>query len=442
VQHDAPIRGEIVMMKLALAALSAAMLVSAAATADTSPSIDIAQAKAVFAETKAISDKEGGRLWGMKLYGAMFVVDPETRYVVANEPDPQGVLHAQDGVYVGTLPKDVLISNAPMEWEGKRWTELMWPMYGDVLSQRISLAHEPFHRIQPALHLAAEDFQNPQLDTEDGRLWLQLEWRALAAALIEKGPAQTQAIRDAIAFRDHRHQLFPGSAKTEASLEIAEGIPEYTGVVAAGFDHYSGLWHTVAKLTDPDQSVTFVRWFAYTSGPAYGLLLDERLPGWRKTLNEQSDLGALLASTLHGAPQPSAEKRAAFYGEAALKFTEDDRAAKAAAEKARYRALLVDGPTLRIASAGHFAFNFNPSTLVGLGDTGSVYPTFYVKDSWGTLDVKGGALVPADFSGVTVAAPANPSGSHIEGPGWTLDLAPGWKLVPGAKPGSYTLQKG
>jgi hypothetical protein len=429
-------------MKFGLAALSAAMFVSAAANADTAPSIDIAQAKAVFAETKDISDKEGGRLWGMKLYGAMFVVDPETRYVVANEPDPQGVLHAQDGVYVGTLPKDVLISNAPMEWEGKRWTELMWPMYGDVLSQRISLAHEPFHRIQPALHLDAPDSLNLQLDTPEGRLWLQLEWRALAAALIEKGPAQTQAIRDAIAFRDHRHQLFPGSAKTEASLEIAEGIPEYTGVVAGAFDHYSGLWHTIAKLVDPDQSVTFVRWFAYTSGPAYGLLLDERLPGWRKTLNTQSDLGALLASTLHGAAQTSAENRAAFYGEAALKFTEDDRAAKAAAEKARYRALLVDGPTLRLASAGHFAFNFNPSTLVGLGDAGSVYPTFYAKDAWGTLDVKGGVLVPADFSGATVAAPANPAGSHIEGPGWTLDLAPGWKLVPGAKPGSYVLQKG
>jgi hypothetical protein len=429
------------MKCVSLSALSVLLLASAAA-AQTSPPIDIAQAKAVFAEEKAISDKEGGHLWGMKLYGATFFVDPQTLTVVANEPDPQGVLHAQDGVYVGTLPKDVPISNAPVEWEGKRWTELMWPMYGDVLSQHIALAHEPFHRIQPALHLDASDPMNLQLDTPEGRLWLQLEWRALAAALIETGPRQTQAIRDAIAFRDHRHQLFPGSAKTEASLEIAEGIPEYTGVVAGGLDYYSGLWRTIAKLTDPDQSVTFVRWFAYTSGPAYGLLLDERLPGWRTKLNAQSDLGALLASTLHGATQISAEKRAAFYGEAALRMTEADRAAKAAAEKAHYRALLVDGPTLTLASAGHFAFTFNPSTLVGLGDAGSVYPTFHVTDAWGTLDVKDGVLVPTDFSRATVASPANPTGSHVEGPGWTLDLMPGWKLVPGAKPGSYIVQKG
>jgi hypothetical protein len=417
------------------------MVAFVAAHAETPPPINIAQAKAVFAEAKDISDKEGGHLWGMKLYGAMFFVDPETRYVVANEPDPQGVLHAEGDVYVGTLPKDVIISNAPTVWEGKRWTQLMWPMYGDALSQHVALAHEPFHRIQPALHLDAPDSLNLQLDTLEGRVWLQLEWRALAAALIETGPRQTQAIRDAVAFRDHRHQLFPGSDKREASLEIAEGIPEYTGVVAGALDHDSGRWRTIAKLADPDPSVTFVRWFAYTSGPAYGLLLDERAPGWRAKLTKQSDLGELLKSTLHGPTKASAESRAPLYGEKGIRLNEVERAAKAAAEKARYRALLVDGPTLTLASAGKFSFSFNPSTLVGLDDAGSVYPTFHATDAWGTLDVKEGVLVPTDFSRATVAAPANATGSHITGPGWTLDLAPGWHLVPGAKSGSYVVQK-
>jgi len=427
------------MKRVGLAALSVVLLASPA-DAQTPPPLDIAKVKAVFALEKAISDGEGGRLWGMKLYGATFFVDPQSLYVVANEPDPQGVLDPQDGVYVGTLPKDVPVTNAPTVWEGKRWTELMWPMYGDVLTQHIALAHEPFHRIQPALHLDAPDSLNLQLDTQEGRLWLQLEWRALAAALLERGARQTQALCDAVAFRDYRHRLFPGSAKSEASLEIAEGVPEYTGVMAGAPDHASGLWRTIAKLVDPDQSLTFVRSFAYTSGPAYGLLLDERLGGWRTRLNAQSDLGALLASTLPHGSQVSAETRAPFYGEAALKMTEAERAAKAEAEKARYRAVLVDGPTLTLASAGHFAFTFNPSTLVGMGNLGSVYPTFHVTDSWGTLDVKNGALVPTDFSRATVAAPKNTDGSHIEGPGWTLDLAPGWQVVPGLKPGSYMVR--
>jgi hypothetical protein len=245
----------------------------------------------------------------------MFFVDPDTRAVVANEPDPAGVLHAQDGVFVGTLPKDVIVSNAPVNWEGKRWTMLMWPTIpSDTITRRITFAHEIFHRIQPELSLAAPDSPNLQLDTVEGRLWLQLEWRALAAALVARGAAQTAAIRDALAFRSRRHTLFPGSAKTEASLEIAEGIPEYTGVVTGAPDRNSARWHAIGKLADPDQNISFVRFFAYISGPPYGLLLDQRLPGWRARLAVNSDVGALLESTLPPHATVSALTRAAYYG--------------------------------------------------------------------------------------------------------------------------------
>ena len=421
---------------------AAVILVSTTALAQDPAPIDLAQAKAVFAEAQAVSDQEGGRLWGKTLYGALFFVDPDTRFVVANEPDPEGVLHAQDGLYVGTLPQSVIVSNAPTEWEGKRWTMLMWPyLPADMLTLRVTLAHEMFHRIQPSLGLMAPDSPNLQLDTVDGRLWLQLEWRALAVALVEQGAAQTQAIRDALAFRAYRHKLFPGSAKTEASLEIAEGIPEYTGTVAGEPDRDSGRWRAISKLTDPDQSITFVRSFAYTSGPPYGLLLDERLPGWRKKLTADSDLGALLAATLPGGVHTSAAARAPLYGAAAIRIAETERAKKAEAVKARYRAGLVEGPTLLLPGGKHFAFSFNPSAIVSLGDAGMVYPTFHATDDWGTLDVKEGVLVPTDFSHATLAAPKATDGTHIEGPGWTLDLAPGWHVVPGDKAGSYTVKK-
>ena len=413
--------------------------IASAAPAAPSP-IDVAQAKAKFAEAEAVSNKEGGRLWGKKLYGALFFVDPDSRAVVANEPDSDGVLHAMNDVYVGTLPQEIIVSNAPVEWQGKRWTMLIWPTIpADTSDRRITFAHESFHRIQPEVGLMAQDSLNLQLDTPEGRLWLQLEWRALAAALVEEGPAQTQAIRDALAFRSHRHELFAGSAQTEASLEIAEGVPEYTGSIAGEPDRDSARWRAVGKLTDPDQSMTFVRSFAYTSGPPYGLLLDERLPGWRTKLAAQSDLSALLASTLPPHAAVSAEGRAPFYGAAAIRVAEAERAEHAEAAKARYRARLVEGPTLLLPGGKKFAFSFNPSTLVSLGDANTVYPTFHATAEWGTLDVTDGVLVPTDFSRATVAAPKDTVGPHLEGPGWTLDLKPGWNVVPGARDGSYTL---
>jgi hypothetical protein len=433
------------MMKHAMPMRFAVLLftcaVASAAPSAPSP-IDVAQAKAAFAEAEAVSDKEGGRLWGRKLYGSLFFVDPETRAVVANEPDSEGVLHAANGVYVGTLPQEIIVSNAPIEWQGKRWTMLMWPTIPtDTIDRRITFAHELFHRIQPALGLMALDSPNLQLDTPEGRLWLQLEWRALAAALLEQGPAQIQAIRDALAFRSHRHERFPGSAQTEASLEIAEGVPEYTGAIAGEPDRDSARWRSIGKLTDPDQGITFVRSFAYTSGPPYGLLLDQRLSGWRTKLSAQSDLSALLASTLPPHAALSAEARASLYGAAAIRIAEAERAEKAAAAKARYRARLIEGPTLLLPGGHKFAFSFNPSTLVSLGDANTVYPTFHATAEWGTLDVTDGVLVPTDFSRATVAAPKDIAGPHLQGPGWTLELAAGWSVVPEAKAGSYIVAK-
>ncbi len=100
----------------------------------------------------------------------MFFVDPETRAVVANEPDPDHILHAQDGVYVGTLPQSVIVANAPAEWEGKRWTMLIWDLVPtDPVTRRVTFGHELFHRIQPDLGLMAPDSTNLQLDTLEGR---------------------------------------------------------------------------------------------------------------------------------------------------------------------------------------------------------------------------------------------------------------------------------
>ena len=421
------------------------MLASTVAFAQVPTAIDIERARKSFAEAQQVSEKEGGQLWGKTLYGPMFFVDPATRAVVANEPDAEGMLHKEGSVYVGTLPQRVIVADSPTEWAGKRWTMLRWPVPESTLTRRTKFAHELFHRIQPTLHLDAPDLPNLQLDTAEGRLWLQLEWRALAAALVDSGPAQTTAIRDALAFRTHRRQLFPEAAKSEASLEIAEGIPEYTGLVAAELDLNAARWRAVAMLTDPDLSITFVRSFAYTSGPAYGLLLDQRLPGWRTKVTTQSDLGDMLASTLQspydGAAIVPAEARALSYGKSAIQIAETDRAATAEAVKARYRDLLVEGPTLTLDSAGRFSFSFNPSALISLGNAGTVYPTFHVADAWGTLDVTDGVLVPTDFSRATVAAPSDINGPHLQGPGWTLDLSPGWQVVPSSRLGSYTVRK-
>jgi hypothetical protein len=76
------------------------------------------------------------------------------------------------------------------------------------------------------------DGSNEHLDTFEGRVWIQLEWRALRRAVESSGSDQAEAIADALAFRRERRRRFPGAAENERRDEIREGLPTYTGIAA------------------------------------------------------------------------------------------------------------------------------------------------------------------------------------------------------------------
>jgi len=57
-------------------------------------------------------------------------------------------------------------------------------------------------------------------------------------------------------------------------------------------------------LANAEAEESFVRTFAYKSGPAYGLLLDAASPGWTRQVRNTDDPGALLMRAM--AIQPAA----------------------------------------------------------------------------------------------------------------------------------------
>jgi hypothetical protein len=83
---------------------------------------------------------------------------------------------------------------------------------------------------------------------------------------------------------------------------------------------------------------------------------------------------------------------------------------------------------------------FDPRTLQPLDDLGTVYPEIRISDVWGILEASKGALVKGEWGSVVISAPTETTGSPIKGDGWTLELKPGWMLVPAARKGDYLLQ--
>jgi hypothetical protein len=174
-----------------------------------------------------------------------------------------------------------------------------------------------------------------------------------------------------------------------------------------------------------------VRSFAYGSGPAYGRLLDRHAAGWRRRLDADADLGALLAEALaFEVPAASAELPAATAVRLDLPavLAEEQAIARVQAESAaKWRRRLVDGPTVHLGFQ-QMNISFNPDLVFALPPHGSVYPTLRIVDAWGVLEVSDGALIPDDWAGVTLPGRPERADGHWRGPGWTLALADGWTL--------------
>jgi hypothetical protein len=405
------------------------------------PQLDLTLAERYFQEARVLSERDHGELWGMSLDGPMLFVDPSTRRIVANEPDKESKLKRTGAVYVGHLPEAEAIGNRSITWGGVRWTMVMWPLPTDKTERAALMMHESWHRIQDKIGFPATSPSNKHLDTVEGRLWLQLEWRALAVGLRHEGAERNRALEDALVFRNERRRLFKEAADQEQSLEMREGLAEYTGFRLCGLAGQALRDFTAQALEKrPSSMSTFVRSFAYLSGPAYGILLDSSGVPWRRSLKPTNDLGILLASAfdlhLPASLPEQAEARMKRYQGEALRLVETDREKDRQKRIAEYRARLVDGPVL-VIPLQKMQFSFDPTNLQPLEGLGTVYPNLRISDLWGILTVRRGALMNSDFSKIQVTAPDKAGQRPVTGDGWRMELKEGWDITPGRRHGDY-----
>jgi hypothetical protein len=372
---------------------------------------DPVTARGYLAEADALCRKDNSKLWGVSLCGPFLIVDPVTRRFVSNP-----------AIDVATLPETVGIANTAIDWNGRKWTMVMWPLPSSTVARQALLMHEAWHRVQAEIGLPPAGPANSHLAELEGRYWVQLEWRALRAALNTSDPAAKKAaVADALWFREQRRSKYPAAAAEERQLEMHEGLAGYTGCALSD----DPVVCAIAELDRGPKQPSLVRSFAYASGPAYGALLDQVKPGWRTGLKPEQDFAALLVI----APAQADLSR---YGAAELRAAEETRDKAHQKQLAEYRILYKDGPRLMLPLTNP-ALSFDPNTQTPLAGAGNVYGTIEVTDEWGTL--KGTALVSDDWKKLMVPAPTDPA--QRSGSGWKLELNPGWKLVAGGQDGVW-----
>jgi hypothetical protein len=388
-------------------------------------------AKRYFDEATRLCERDAGRLWGASLCGPMVIFDPATGTRATSQTEPEG-----------PAPRFATQADGPVSWGGSRW--FAWPLWmlpenaPDVRQQ--NMLHGLFHRIQPELEFSRgnDDGFNEHLDTFEGRLWIQLEWRALRRALESSGSDRATAIADALAFRRERRRLFPGAAENERRDEIREGLASYTGVAAWADSPADARRAAASALAGGESQHAFVGNFEAQSGPAYGVLLDELMPGWRRQLRGSSDLGDLLASAINRSATTDVAAAAAHYDGVALRATEEARDRAQQIRVAELRRRFVDGPVLTMPGTGSGTSDTRGS--VGILGVGTVlFNTFTLSAQWGRLKADSGVLKAGDGRTVSVPITEPLQGTDLKGAGWSASLNAGWVVRPAARAGSFMI---
>jgi hypothetical protein len=254
--------------------------------------------------------------------------------------------------------------------------------------------------------------------------------------LESSGSDQAEAIADALAFRRERRRLFAGAADNERRDEIREGLASYTGIVAWANSPADARRAAASALAGGEWS--FVGNFEAASGPAYGVLLDDLFPEWRRQLRSTSDLGDMLASATNRPQTMDIAAAAAHYDGATLRTAEEARDRAQQVRVAELRQRFVDGPVLTMPAGGSGTSDTRGS--VGIPGVGTVlFNNFTLSAQWGRLNADTGVLRAADGRTLSVPITGPLEGNTLQGDGWRATLNPGWVVRPAARPGSFAV---
>ena len=360
------------------------------------------------------------------------LVNRETRTIIANDSDNSGALIQRETLFIGKLPDNINIANTAFDWNGKSWTMVALPLPGTKEERLNLLIHESFHRIQQTLGFdSLHEIQCVHLDSKNGRIYLELELEALKKALNSNEPEIH--IKNALLFRQYRYQNFPEAKNAENSLELNEGLAEYTGSILSRRDDADLIRHYIADIDRFYSLPTYVRSFAYFTIPVYGYFIQKKEHLWNQQITKGTNLSDFI-SHFYGVEYQQITNEGVLktgeqYGMGSIVEKETRREAAKEAVKNKYKKMFLSDSVVEIGLE-NMNIGFNPSNIMPLDSYGTVYPDMRITDNWGILEVDScGALMSPMWNKVTLSYPEITTDTLISGRGWRLKFNNPWILI-------------
>ncbi len=400
-----------------------------------------------FEEVK-LSTKKHQTVWDVDLYGPILIVNPYNRKTYSNYPDTTGILKKEGNIYIGELPKGILLGNVTTQWGGRKWAMVLTIFLKDNKEDRVDLfTHELFHRAQSSLGFKRiNDLSNGHLDSKEGRIFLRLELEALLRALkSDDDTTSINHIHNALIFRKYRYQIFENAYKSEATIEINEGIASYTGKVMRGLTNEENTKLMQFKIEEFISQPSYVQLFAYQTIPAYGFVLKRTNPKWNKMITSDNNLTDFFNNSfsfdVDTITKDEVNRLSKMYnGEIII---EEETKIEVAKEKTiiAYKFKFFESPSFTLPFENK-RVSYDTRYIITIEDYGFVYPTMIAKDNWGILEVKEvGGLLNKQKDKVIITTPTSIDGNKIEGVGWKLIINDAYTIWEDKESGNYFLKK-
>lgn len=388
-----------------------------------------------FDAAKEICNNDAGKLWGSNLCGPIMLVDQISRKLYASEPDSKGLLKFKDGVYTGYFPKEKIIDVIDVEFGGTMFA--LVPVFAPEDEYRIKayIFHALTHCMQKKKGINPKAFNNRHLNERNARMWLKLEWKALAIAIAaENDEEQQQAIRDALIFRGARHEAYPSFIDDETRFENYEGLATftYTRLCTSSVDEQKKRMLDGIKRYYQYRSIG--QNFGFLHGALYAFLLYEKGYSLSSVKTDNLDLGKVTAE-LYNISLPEVVRDVA--GSIAINYDietirqeeiERERLIKEAVRKEL--SIFTEKPVVYFKLESP-SFGFEPEDSNSLDTLGTIYRSLKVSDNWGKLVVaKTGCLLSHNLNEVRVPAKGlRITKNHVAGEGWSLLLNDSWEII-------------
>ena|GEM_PF-440860 len=426
---------------------------------DPSAQIFLSNFRDLTREARSLYEEKGSALWGRPLPAVRWMAVERNDLLLTEDPKLPG-FRRNKGLWVGPRPRSLAVATTATQFAGKTWAMILAPDFPHQRARALALLiREGWLSVEDAVLPASLPQGEPTelLDEPEGRLWFRLEAEALARGLDATGEQRLEDLEAALTFRAERYQIAPPDERQwERTFDVRGGVAEYMAwKLPPVEDRNAGLAATIRGRLDTNQS--YVRSFAYMTGPAYGLLMDDLAKGWRQSLllMPEPDLQLLAADRIMGAKAlvsralaggdltprekealaSKAHELGLSFGIQGIEKQEEARWARMSAEREALQKQFTSGTTLRICPRD-MRIVFDPNRQIAMGKLGTCYTgAFSWQSPDGSLTSDAAVLVTPDWhelwlplgrEAVTPGSLHHPL--HLVGKGWTLDLRPGWTL--------------